>query len=238
MVRYLTKILYLIAYILLIYTLMSYIVMPVSYVSGYTDRLYAGYYYGGSYDNFWGVKGKIKTVDFDMGDNGYIAAEWISVIFQYYPYKYWLQAGYYKYRIVWIIFEYTFYVEVNHPDYGHQIYKFSGLTEGKTYKYLIYSLGIYSDPINPIDPRKWRAVIDPSGYNHVKNFYFNNLYVGIDLQAFVEIDSLVQSVPYSHFSALKFYNGGWKFWDGHVKRIDYPPFHLMEVSSYEFYVWT
>lgn len=238
MIKVITHLLRFIIYLVSFYILFSYTFAPVQSIYSFDNRLYAGYFYEGRYDNLWGVKGRIKTVNFDMGDNGYLAAEWITVIFSYSPKLYWLQVGYYKRRIFWSFFEYTFYVEIMHPDYSHRIYKYNGLTEGIKYDYKIYSLSIYSDPFNPIPPNYWRAVIDPSGYNHIKEFYLSKKYVGVDLQAMVEIDSIDIQVPISHFKNLKLYNGGWKYWDGHVKLIYYPPFHMYEVSNYEFYVWT
>jgi hypothetical protein len=212
---------------------LSFLFLPVICATGqYGGWAYAGYKYNkASIAPFTtGLSANIYTINPVVYDAH--LAEWISVTFQSNnprtPY-YWVQLGYWKSPSYGLHYYYEWWDQNGYS--GPQFLGY-GPGPGTTHLYFVQKTGVTFTT--------WYYYIDyyliASKYLSLPSPY------AVDLRAEAEVSYTTNSPPKTsitgtHFSYLEYnYGGSWSLWDQHSVVLD-PPYHIIEVSDYEFYAY-
>lgn len=193
------------------------------------DRWRAGYYFYG-YETYpgAGVLGDIFTIDPAVSDWDF-CAEWVTIILQYFPVLYWLQAGYVK---GWDTgFALRYYFEWR-DSYWHHIEYGDSPSLGTWHTYYITHPIEYGESENE---QFWFFNIDHSWQDGEIIGY---PCYAVDEQAFVETTWPYIIIDGSHFKRLSTFTEDkywhWSRWDTHWPRAD-GLYSVTSFSHYEFY---
>lgn len=202
-------------------------------------RRYAGYilYYYTTYADE-GVLGEICTIDPYVPKliGSELLAEWVTIVLQYSPVKYWLQVGYYKGIKTNYSLGYYYEYSDSHGSTGFKVGRW-GATQpspGSWHTYFIVHPYGYGESY---DPYEWRFYID--GFPPGKDLIRVDPYVAVDQQASVETVSQFPAIKIdgSHFRRLSYFTlvkyWRWALWDTHQRCLG-DPYTLTEVSNSEF----
>jgi len=226
-------------YGILLYTVVLMLIYPFfTLASAFPISIYAGYHYMTNepgFLNYWGVKGRIRAVDFGLPWPTW-GAMWISAIFTYYPQFSWVQAGYFG---KWGLFgdTYKLYVEFNHPSVGYKRIEGNSPEMNKAFPAKVFSMSILSDRWVKYPPQLWKAEAGPLGNRVSASYYLWTNYEPIDLLAMAEISDGSVYVPLTYIGSLQLYKSGWRYWDQHLGKY-IPPLYLWGVSHFAFHVYT
>jgi len=222
-------------YFVLLFTISAFTLIPIVNVRASSNRYWTGYYfynYTGSAP--WGVKANIFTEWLEMPMKSW-AAEWVSVVLEYYPDMLWIQTGYRQFY-TWIIFPivyWRFYYEIvdGNPRQYNEFLSPIPLVD-HTYTYAIW---------HDSDQNRWRFAILEGWTWHKLGWLTVEYETVVDLQAFVETITTQTNIGGSHFSQIAYYNESaplnWRLWNQHDPHALSPYSLDDDELDYEFYAY-